>query len=120
MVTRLPGTFGRACEETGTTVSAKDFPEESDTAQSGSLADQAAANGGSVLPAIRASERPAMMAAMSGHLSCWIGGLNRIAAADMSILLARPGIGRYFLLKTSAGVDHATFSGCRPVAASRR
>jgi hypothetical protein len=62
MVTRLPGTFGSACEEIGSTVSSVE-PAGSLLAQSGSMiAEIASIVDGNALPRTKAQARPAMTA----------------------------------------------------------
>ena len=58
MVTRLPGTFGSACEEIGSTTSCVE-PAESLFMHSGSItAEIAAMVDGSILPMTKAQARP--------------------------------------------------------------
>src|SRR6476661_9983854 len=60
MVTRLPGTFGSACEEIGSTTSCEPVTL---LAQSGSMmAETASIVVGSILPMTKAQARPATMA----------------------------------------------------------
>src|SRR5437660_916846 len=71
MVTRLPGTFGSACEEIGST-----------TAEIASIVD------GKALPITKAQARPAMMARWNGRGCISIDDLS-VTDIESSIIFAR-------------------------------
>src|SRR4029450_5839158 len=83
MVTRLPATFGKACEEIGSTTSCVE--PLALLAQSGSMiAETASMVDGSALPMTKAQARPAMMARENGRPSDIGNGWN---VADICVSL---------------------------------
>src|SRR5262245_60888814 len=93
MVTRLPGTFGKACEAIGSTTSCDPVTL---LAHSGSMiAETASMVDGSALPMTMAQARPAAMAIVSGRAG--VDGDMLIAADNgASRLPVEPALGTLF------------------------